>query len=140
MPSDLSYWLISVPLQDHDPHRMMSELAHKLTSDGGAASNDFGALTIPPLKVSALSSQFCECITYHSDTLRAVSLGHTRVLAWVPAARELLLSNWFTSAFMLTLLRTRNPRPALLLDRPARSNRSSPSQRNCRNKTHCSQV
>lgn len=56
MPSDLAYWLISVPLEDGDPHRMFSDLGNKLLSDNASASSDFGQLSFPPLKTGTLES------------------------------------------------------------------------------------
>ncbi|EST08592.1 ATPase, V1 complex, subunit C [Kalmanozyma brasiliensis GHG001] len=85
MPSDLAYWIISVPLEDSDPHRMFSELGKKLLSDGGSASNDFGQLNFPPLKTGTLESlislsedlprldgQYTQIVAKIIDTLRAL--------------------------------------------------------------------
>lgn len=85
MPSDLAYWIISVPLEDGDPHRMFSELGSKLLSDGGSASNDFGQLQFPPLKTGTLESlvslsedlpkldgQYTQIVAKIIDTLRAL--------------------------------------------------------------------
>ena len=85
MPSDLAYWIISVPLEDSDPHRMFSELGSKLLSDGGSASNDFGQLSFPPLKTGTLESlislsedlpkldgQYTQIVAKIIDTLRAL--------------------------------------------------------------------
>lgn len=56
MPSDLAYWLISVPLQNHDPHQMLSSLSHTLLHDNVTKSNEMGQLSLPPLKTGTLES------------------------------------------------------------------------------------
>ena len=88
MPSDLSYWLISVPLQDHDPHRMMTELSKTLMKDGGAASSDIGLLTLPPLKTGTLDS----LITL-SDELPKLDASFTGIVAKIVDTLRALLNN-----------------------------------------------
>ncbi|KAN0060599.1 Vacuolar ATP synthase subunit C [Thecaphora frezii] len=88
MPSDLSYWLISVPLEDGDPHRMFSEIGNKLLSDGGSASNDFGQLTFPPLKTGTLES-----LISLSDELPKADTAYTQVVAKIVDTLRALLNN-----------------------------------------------
>ncbi|GMK55598.1 hypothetical protein CspeluHIS016_0206540 [Cutaneotrichosporon spelunceum] len=51
MPSDLSYWLISVPLHDGDPTSVLDDVRR---ATGG--NTDCGGWTIPELKAGTLSS------------------------------------------------------------------------------------
>ncbi|PWN53907.1 putative VMA5-H+-ATPase V1 domain 42 kd subunit, vacuolar [Violaceomyces palustris] len=88
MPSDLSYWLISVPLQDHDPQRMLSEISQKLLGDGGSASNDFGQLALPPLKTGTLES-----LISLSEELPKTELGFTQVVSKIIETLKALLNN-----------------------------------------------
>ncbi|PWY96985.1 putative VMA5-H+-ATPase V1 domain 42 kd subunit, vacuolar [Testicularia cyperi] len=88
MPSDLAYWIISVPLEDSDPHRMFSELGSKLLSDGGSASNDFGQLSFPPLKTGTLDS----LITLSED-LPKLDTQYTQVVAKIIDTLRALLNN-----------------------------------------------
>jgi hypothetical protein len=46
MPSDLSYWLVSAPLQDGDPNRMLGDVKQAL------GDVNVGGWEIPELKVS----------------------------------------------------------------------------------------
>lgn len=51
--------MVSVPLQDGDPHRMMSELSSALissSSSGSSSQPSFGQLNLPPLKTGTLDS------------------------------------------------------------------------------------
>lgn len=88
MPSDLAYWVIAVPLQDHDPHRMMSELTRTLMKDGGAASEDVGQLSFPPLKTGTLDS----LITL-SDDLPRLDATFTGIVAKIVDTLRALLNN-----------------------------------------------
>ena len=88
MPSDLAYWLISVPLEDADPHRMFSEIGNKLLSDGGSASNDFGQLSFPPLKTGTLES-----LILLSEELPKTDTAHTQVVAKIIETLRNLLNN-----------------------------------------------
>lgn len=56
MPSDLAYWLITVPIQDHDPHAMMSSVSRALLKDNITAPEEIGVLSLPPLKTGTLES------------------------------------------------------------------------------------
>lgn len=56
MPSDLAYWFITVPIQDNDPHAMMSSLGHALLKDNITTSDELGLLSLPPLKTGTLES------------------------------------------------------------------------------------
>lgn len=88
MPSDLAYWIISVPLEDADPHRMFSELGAKLLSDGGAASSDFGQLSFPPLKTGTLES-----LISLSEDLPKLDTQYTQVVAKIIDTLRALLNN-----------------------------------------------
>lgn len=88
MPSDLAYWLVAVPLQDHDPHRMMSELSSTLLKDGGAASSELGQLTLPPLKTGTLES-----LIGLSDELPRHDAAFTQVVAKIVDTLRALLNN-----------------------------------------------
>jgi V-type H+-transporting ATPase subunit C len=56
MPSDLAYWFITVPMQDNDPHAMMSSLGRALLKDNITTSDELGLLSLPPLKTGTLES------------------------------------------------------------------------------------
>lgn len=56
MPSDLAYWFITVPIQNHDPHAMMSSVSHALLKDNTTTSDEIGVLSLPPLKTGTLES------------------------------------------------------------------------------------
>ena len=88
MPSDLAYWIISVPLQDADPHRMFSELGTKLLSDGGSASSDFGQLNFPPLKTGTLES-----LISLSEDLPKLDAQYTQIVAKIIDTLRALLNN-----------------------------------------------
>lgn len=88
MPSDLAYWLISVPLEDSDPHRMFSELGNKLLSDNASASSDFGQLTFPPLKTGTLES-----LISLSEDLPKLDTQYTQVVAKIIDTLRALLNN-----------------------------------------------
>lgn len=83
MPSDLAYWMISVPMQNNDPHSMMSTLSRTLLRDNVTTSDELGVLTLPPLKTGTLESlvtlsedlpkydtQFTQVVAKIVDTLR----------------------------------------------------------------------
>lgn len=83
MPSDLAYWLITVPMQDKDPHAMMSSLSRTLLHDGVTTSDEMGLLSLPPLKTGTLEglvtlseelpksdTQFTQAVSKIIDTLR----------------------------------------------------------------------
>lgn len=83
MPSDLAYWMISVPMQNNDPHSMMSTLSRALLRDNVTTSDELGVLTLPPLKTGTLESlvtlsedlpkydtQFTQVVAKIVDTLR----------------------------------------------------------------------
>lgn len=110
MPSDLAYWIISVPLEDSDPHRMFSELGSKLLSDGGSASNDFGQLSFPPLKTGTLESlislsedlpkldgQYTQIVAKIIDTLRALLNNDEAALAQHVLVNEQSLDDYMLS-------------------------------------------
>ncbi|KAJ1018031.1 hypothetical protein NDA16_004900 [Ustilago loliicola] len=88
MPSDLAYWLISVPLEDGDPHRMFSELGSKLLSDGGSASSDFGQLSFPPLKTGTLES-----LISLSEDLSKLDTLYTSIVSKIIDTLRALLNN-----------------------------------------------
>ena len=67
MVSDTAYWLLAVPLENHDPHAMYSSLASKLgLTDSSSSSNNsasssslvtsMGQITFPPFKTGTLQS------------------------------------------------------------------------------------
>ncbi len=71
MPSETSYWLLSVPLEDHDAHAMYSSLASALSipaaASHGSAGTDtpfdssvpvsnLGVISLPPFKTGTLQS------------------------------------------------------------------------------------
>ncbi|SNX87691.1 probable VMA5 - H+-ATPase V1 domain 42 KD subunit, vacuolar [Melanopsichium pennsylvanicum] len=88
MPSDLAYWIVSVPLEDSDPHRMFSELGSKLLSDGGSASSDFGQLFFPPLKTGTLES-----LISLSEDLPKLDATYTQIVAKIIDTLRALLNN-----------------------------------------------
>lgn len=88
MPSDLAYWIVSVPLEDGDPHRMFSQLGAKLLSDGGSASNDFGQLNFPPLKTGTLES-----LISLSEELPKLDGMYTGIVAKIIDTLRALLNN-----------------------------------------------
>ena len=110
MPSDLAYWLISVPLEDNDPHRMFSELGQKLLSDNASASSDFGQLSFPPLKTGTLESlislsedlpkldgQYTQVVAKIIDTLRALLNNDESALAQHVLVNEQSLDDYMLS-------------------------------------------
>ncbi|KAJ9475277.1 V-type proton ATPase subunit C [Pseudozyma hubeiensis] len=110
MPSDLAYWIISVPLEDNDPHRMFSELGSKLLSDGGSASSDFGQLSFPPLKTGTLESlislsedlpkldgTYTQIVVKIIDTLRALLNNDESALAQHVLINEQSLDDYMLS-------------------------------------------
>ncbi|KAE8231661.1 hypothetical protein CF326_g3320 [Tilletia indica] len=87
MLSDLAYWLISVPLEDGDPHRQYSELSTRLLAERNSAS-DFGQLSFPPLKAGTLES----LITL-SDELPKHDTNFTQVVSKIVDTLRALLNN-----------------------------------------------
>ncbi|SPC66370.1 probable VMA5 - H+-ATPase V1 domain 42 KD subunit, vacuolar [Ustilago sp. UG-2017b] len=88
MPSDLAYWLISVRLEDNDPHRMFSSLGCKLVSHNASASCDFGQLCFPPLKTGTLES----LISLSEDLPKLESL-YTSIVSKIIDTLRALLNN-----------------------------------------------
>ncbi|CEH15454.1 vacuolar h-atpase v1 subunit c [Ceraceosorus bombacis] len=85
MPTDGTYWLISVPLQDGDPHRMHTELASAVSKESQQGAS-IGDVSLPPLKAGTLSS-----LVSLADTLpKAVSAGETTLNKLLETLRALL--------------------------------------------------
>ncbi|KAK0543912.1 Vacuolar ATP synthase subunit C [Tilletia horrida] len=87
MLNELAYWLVSVPLEDGDPHRQYSELSTRLLQDRNSAS-DFGQLSFPPLKAGTLES-----LIALSDELPKHDTNFTQVVAKIVDTLRNLLNN-----------------------------------------------
>jgi len=54
MPSESSYWIVSVPVQEEKaPEQMLLDVSSQLLREKACAEDDVAALLLPPLKVRA---------------------------------------------------------------------------------------
>ena len=94
MPSESSYWILSVPIQEEkSAEQMGTELAERLVKDGACSRDELGPLPLPPLKTGTLESLitlseelprsdafFTSVTTRIVDTLRALLNNDERAL------------------------------------------------------------
>lgn len=88
MPSDLAYWMIAVPIQNNDPHQMMSSLSKILLKDNLTTSNELGPLNLPPFKAGTLDS-----LINLSEELPRVDNQFTQIVAKIVDTLRNLLNN-----------------------------------------------
>ena len=54
MPSESSYWIVSVPVQEEKaPEQMLLDVSSQLLREKACSEDDVAALLLPPLKVRA---------------------------------------------------------------------------------------